>query len=84
MRRDCGNKSFDLNILVKFRKTSEASKCFENNILSRLCLCKIIEKLVMVESFVFCPARLNPRSSTQFSIACSRFLILNSHRNRES
>ena len=35
MRRDCGNKSFDLNIHVKFQKTSETSKSFQNNILSR-------------------------------------------------
>ena len=34
MTRDCGNKSFDLNIHVKFQKTSETSKSFENNILS--------------------------------------------------
>ena len=35
MRRDCGNKSFDLNMHVKFQKTSETSKSFENNILPR-------------------------------------------------
>ena len=36
MTRDCVHKSFDLNILcVKLQKTSETSKSFENNILSR-------------------------------------------------
>ena len=35
MRRDCVHKTFNLNICVKLQKTSETSKSFENNILSR-------------------------------------------------
>ena len=35
MRSDCVHKSFNLNIHVKFQKTSKTSKSFENNILSR-------------------------------------------------
>ena len=32
-----------------------------------LCLCKLIEKSIMGESFVFCPARLDPRLDSRFA-----------------
>ena len=35
LRRDCVHKSFNFNIHLRLQKTSETSKSFENNILSR-------------------------------------------------
>ena len=53
-----------------------------------ICLWKIIEKSVMRESFVFCPARLDSRRNSRYLVLDSRFAqewrIANRVENRDS
>lgn len=59
---------FEQQSLLRIANTCITMLCC----VTAICLCKIIiKKSVMSESFVFCPARSETRSSTRFSIGCS-------------